>query len=98
MITPNTRLRFNMQRLHSPARWLAMSGLVFATAVRLTRQAIEAFVEDEALTQGAAIAFYAVTAIVPVLYIVVTIASFGFGPEAAQDAIAIHLRRLMSRE
>jgi membrane protein len=75
-----------------------MSGLVLAAAVRLARQAIEAFVEDEALTQGAAIAFYAVTAIVPVLYIVVTIASFGFGPEAAQDAIAIHLRRLMSRE
>ena len=92
------RLRFNMQRLHSPARWPAMSRFVFVAAVRLARQAIEAFVEDEALTQGAAIAFYAVTAIVPVLFIIVTIASFGFGPEAAQDAIAFHLRRLMSRE
>jgi len=65
---------------------------------RLAREAVEAFMSDEALTRGAAIAFYAVTAMAPVMFIVVTIASFGFGAEAAQDAIAVQLRRIMSQE
>lgn len=62
------------------------------------RQAVEAYIQDEAITRGAAIAFYAVTAMGPVLFIIVTVASFGFGPEAAQGAVAHQLRPLMSRE
>ena len=65
---------------------------------RLAREAVEAFISDEALTRGAAIAFYAFTAMAPVMFIVVTIASFGFGPAAAQGAIAVQLRRIMSPE
>ena len=65
---------------------------------RLLREAIDAFVRDEALTRGAAIAFYAVTSIAPILYIAVTIAGMAFGRHAAGGAIATMLGHMMSRE
>ena len=65
---------------------------------RLIREAIDAFICDEALTRGAAIAFYAVTSIAPILYIAVTIAGMVFGRHAAQDAIAAGLGRMMTQE
>ena len=42
-----------------------------------------AFVDDELLTRGAAIAFYAVTALPPILYIFAVIAGAVFGRDAA---------------
>ena len=64
----------------------------------LVREGVEAFIDDGALTRGAAIAFYGVTAIAPTLYIAVIVASLGFGPDAARDAVVHHFRHLMSRE
>ena len=64
----------------------------------LLGEGLHAFIDDEALTRGAAIAFYAATAIAPTLFIAVAIASLGFGPDAARSAIAYQLRHLMSRE
>jgi membrane protein len=57
-----------------------------------------AFIDDGALTRGAAIAFYGVTAIAPTLFIAVSVASLGFGPEAARSTILHYFRHLMSRE
>ena len=54
----------------------------------LFREGVEAFVDDDALSRGAAIAFYAVTALAPVLYIAAMIAGLAFGREAASTAIA----------
>ncbi|HEY5346820.1 MAG TPA: YihY/virulence factor BrkB family protein [Rhizomicrobium sp.] len=62
----------------------------------LFREGVAAFVEDNALSRGAAIAFYAVTALAPVLFIAVTIASIGFGRAAARGAVAFQLRHMMS--
>jgi hypothetical protein len=45
----------------------------------LIKQSVSAFIDDEALTRGAAIAFYTVTSIGPVLFIVVAIAGLVFG-------------------
>jgi membrane protein len=53
------------------------------------------FVEDEALTRGAAIAFYTATSIAPVLIIAIAIAAVVFGHDAAQNAITTQLRGLM---
>jgi membrane protein len=61
-------------------------------------EGVTAFIDDEALTRGAAIAFYAATAIAPTLFIAIAVASLGFGPDAARGAIAYQLRHLMSRE
>ena len=50
------------------------------------------FMEDEALTHGAAIAYYTVFSIAPVLVIVIAIAGLVFGQEAAEGAIVGQLR------
>jgi uncharacterized BrkB/YihY/UPF0761 family membrane protein len=56
------------------------------------------FLEDEALTRAAAIAFYAVTSIAPVLLIVVAIAGLVFAQDAAENAIIAQLSDLMGRQ
>ncbi len=53
------------------------------------------FAEDEALTRGAAIAFYTATSIAPVLLIAIAIAALVFGQDAAQNAITAQLSGLM---
>jgi len=55
-------------------------------------------IEDEALTRGAAIAFYTVTSLAPVLLLVISIAGLVFGQEAAQGAIISQLGGLMGKQ
>jgi membrane protein len=62
------------------------------------KETVTSFLEDEALTRGAAIAFYTVTSIGPVLFIVVAIAGLAFGEDAARGAIADQLGGLMGRQ
>lgn len=64
----------------------------------LVREGVNAFIEDAALTRGAAIAFYAVTSIAPTLFVAVTVASFGFGEAAARQALVGQLRQMMSSQ
>jgi len=66
--------------------------------VALAKDTVLAFINDEALSRGAAIAFYTVTSIAPLLLIVVAIAGLVFGREAAQGAITEQLGALMGRE
>ena len=63
---------------------------------KLIKEGLMAFVDDNALTRGAAIAFYAVTAIAPVLFIATTIAGLFLGPKAASAAVGYQLRQLMN--
>jgi membrane protein len=58
---------------------------------------VEAFVADDALSRGASIAFYAITSIGPVLFIVLAIAGLAFGEDAARGAVAEQLRELMGQ-
>jgi membrane protein len=64
----------------------------------MIKDSTTAFIDDEALTRGAAIAFYTVTSIGPVLFIVVAIAGLAFGEDAARGAIAHQLSGLMGQE
>jgi membrane protein len=61
----------------------------------LPKDAVVSFIEDEALTRGAAIAFYTVTSIAPVLLIVIAVAGLAFGRDAAENAIIAQLSALM---
>src|ERR1700730_2064430 len=61
----------------------------------LLKDTILSFIDDEALSRGAAIAFYTVTSIAPVLLIVIAIAGLAFGRDAAQNAIIAQLSGLM---
>lgn len=56
------------------------------------------FVDDEALSRGAAIAFYAITSLAPVLLIVIAVAGMVFGRDAAQDAISGQFSALMGKQ
>ncbi|HET7084773.1 MAG TPA: YihY/virulence factor BrkB family protein [Rhizomicrobium sp.] len=68
------------------------------TAWILLKEGMEAFIDDSALTRGAAIAFYAVTAIAPVLFIASAIAALGLGQDAASGAVHYQLTRIMTSE
>ncbi len=63
----------------------------------LLRDSIVAFIDDEALSRGAAMAFYAVTSLAPILLIVIAIAGLVFGHDAAQNAIVEQLSGLMGQ-
>ena len=64
-------------------------------AVALIRQSIEGFVADNALSHSAAMAFYAATALAPILLIVISIAGIVVGPDAAQLAVSAQLSGLL---
>src|SRR5262249_8346181 len=64
----------------------------------LLRSTVLSFIEDEALSRGAAIAFYTATSMAPVLLIVIPVAGLVFGHEAAQGAITSQLSGLMGRQ
>jgi membrane protein len=65
---------------------------------RLLRSTMLGFIEDDALSRGAAISFYTATSIAPVLLIVVAIAGLVFGRDAAQGAITAQLSGLMGQQ
>lgn len=64
----------------------------------MLKATVLSFIDDEALSRGAAIAFYTVTSIAPVLLIVVAIAGLVFGHEAAQNSISGELGGLMGAQ
>ncbi|HWX31785.1 MAG TPA: YihY/virulence factor BrkB family protein [Steroidobacteraceae bacterium] len=61
----------------------------------LLKDTVVSFIDDDALSRGAAISFYTVTSIAPLLLIVIAIAGLAFGREAAQNAIIGQLSGLM---
>ena len=65
---------------------------------KLLRSAVLCFIEDEALSRGAAIAFYTATSMAPILLIVIAIAGLVFGREAAQGALTAQLSGLMGQQ
>ncbi len=64
----------------------------------MLKEGVNAFIDDNALSRGAAISFYAVTAIAPVLFIATAIAALGLGQAAASRAVHEQLTRIMSSE
>ena len=65
---------------------------------KLLKEGCAAFIADNALSRGAAIAFYAVTAIAPVLFSATTVAGLFLGQDAASGAVGYQLRTLMSKQ
>ena len=61
------------------------------------RETLNSFIDDEALSRGAAIAFYATTSLAPVLLIVIAVAGLAFGQDVAQNAVSQQLGALMTR-
>ena len=62
------------------------------------KDAVSGYIAHEALTRGAAIAFYAVTSLAPVLVIVVAIAGLVFGQDAVRSNLADQVSNLVGSE
>jgi membrane protein len=65
---------------------------------KLLKESVSCFIADDALSRGAAMAFYAVTSLAPILLIVVAIAGLAFGRDAAQNAIVAQFSGLMGAQ
>ena len=70
----------------------------FANVWQLVRESVVGFINDNALSHGAAMAFYAATSLAPILLIVVAIAGLAFGHDAAQVALSAQISGLMGPE
>src|SRR5437763_11955265 len=77
---------------------VALRPRMFSEPWMMLKHTVLSFLDDEALSRGAAIAFYTVTSIAPVLLIVVAIAGLAFGQDAAQNAISEELSGLMGQQ
>lgn len=68
---------------------------VLRTAWGLTKQSVVVFIDDGALSRGAAIAFYAITSIGPILLIVVAVVGVVYGEQAARGVLIGKLSTFM---
>jgi membrane protein len=65
---------------------------------KILESTVENYIASDSLTRGAAIAFYSVTSLIPVLVIVIAIAGLAFGEEAARGAIVRELAALIGSD
>jgi membrane protein len=65
---------------------------------QLVKASVSAWIDDYAPSMGAALAYYTLFSIAPLLVIVIAIAGLVFGAEAAQGAIVAQLDGLIGRE
>jgi len=71
---------------------------VIGKAWLLIKETATGFLADEALTRGAAIAYYTIFSIAPLLIIVIAIAGLAFGRDAAEGAVVGQLSGLMGEQ
>jgi membrane protein len=69
-----------------------------SAAWHLLRDTFSGFIDDEALSWGASIAYYTLFSIAPVLLVVVAIAGLVFGRDAAEGAIVDQFSALMGKQ
>jgi len=86
--------------LHSVEHCTVMHTMTARLAAlwRLARQAVAAWSDDYAPSMGAALAYYTLFSIAPLLLIVISVAGLVFGAEAARGEIMGQLRDLMGAE
>jgi len=65
---------------------------------KILKSAMRGYIAHEALTRGAAIAFYAVTSLAPVLFVVVAIAGLVFGQDLVRSNLVDQVSGLVGKE
>lgn len=70
----------------------------FRNAWALAKESVSAWIEDYAPSMGAALSYYTVFSLAPLLVIVIAVAGLVFGADAAQGEITDQLRRLLGDE
>jgi membrane protein len=76
----------------------ALRGTMLRTIWALIKATVSGFIEHDALSRGAAIAYFTLFSLAPLLIIVIAIASLAFGYDAAQQAIVDQFSGLMGAE
>lgn len=70
----------------------------FVRVRRLLVETVEGFIDDDAFSRGASIAYFTLFSLAPTLLLVIAIAGLIFGRDAAQGAMVDQLSGLMGRE
>jgi membrane protein len=65
---------------------------------RWLRDAVNGWIADRAMTLGAALAFYALSSVVPMLVLTIAVAGIVFGPDAARGAVIEQLTTFLGEE
>jgi membrane protein len=65
---------------------------------RILKSAVSGYLAHDALSRGAAIAFYSVTSLAPVLLIIIAVAGLTFGQDAVRGSLVHELSGLLGRE
>jgi membrane protein len=65
---------------------------------RVAKETVEGFIADDALSRGAAIAYYTLFALAPMLLVAIAIAGLAFGEDAARGAIVAQFAALMGSQ
>lgn len=65
---------------------------------RLLTETVEGYIDDDAFSRGASIAYFSLFSLAPVLLVVIAIAGLVFGQEAARGAVVEQLSGLMGRD
>ena len=71
---------------------------MFPKAWQILKFTGNGYIEDNCLSRGAAIAYYTVFSLAPVLIIVIAVAGFVFGADAARGALVDEISSLMGRQ
>src|SRR5882762_4435960 len=87
--------RRSRRRIAAPPRKRETRAMDPRRAWRLARRAVEAWIEDYAPSMGAALSYYALFSIAPLLLIVIGVAGYFFGEEAARGEIYGQLATLI---
>lgn len=87
MSSQGPAMAMNPDALGEPATWWS-----------LVRHAVRSWSEDYAPSMGAALAYYTLFSIAPLLLIVISVAGFVFGPDAARGEILSELRGLIGED
>ena len=69
--------------------------LVQNRSVRMAKEAVGAWMEDDAPSKGAAIAYYALFSIAPLLFIIISVAGLIYGTDAVRGAVFAQVADLM---
>src|SRR5437660_1002584 len=87
--------RRSRRRIAAPPRKRETRAMDPRQAWRLARRAVGAWTQDYAPSMGAALSYYALFSIAPLLLIVIGVAGFFFGEEAARGEIYGELATLI---
>lgn len=88
-----------MHKPPSPASTVAPSPrLTLASVWKLIRQAITSWSDDNASSMGAALAYYTMFSVAPLLLIVVSVAGLVFGEDAARGEVFGQLEHMMGAQ